>query len=358
MTARSSSYRAPANAAFAQSPTALDGSDDPSATLHALLDQSLALAPEYGDGLSSHLPMALHALHLLGADSHRLHDFYGRYSTRLSPQQQQQPAAADAADAPSLGRIEDFARWRRLLARRLNDDGVDQVLREMLPVLARGSAGAAFHGLIRTGHAVRVGHAGELGAALAYWASRYHALPMESAEPLDLQGWLSGLVDIAKRHAGTWPSRDLITEEVADRATAPSFAEAASALDASRLLEVARLAALLYAQTRDFTVLHLVTSSEAATLLKPWMSPEVQQSIVPALAGGLLASGVLEDPRLDAWFNTPPDLNSVPGWPTLARQAVSQQDDHVMKLVAACRSLDASMPDVAWRAAASKALRT
>jgi hypothetical protein len=301
--------------------------------------------------------MALHALQLLGADSDRLRNFYGLYSTRLSPLQHPLAAGAAAAEAPSLGRVEDYTRWRAWFERRLNDDGKDQVLRDMLPVLARGSSGAAFHGLIRTGHAVRVGHAGELAAALAYWACRYHPLPVESIETLDVLGWLAGLADIARRHAGTWPSRDLITEEVADRAAAPGFAEAACALDASRVLEVARLAALLYAQTRDFTVLHLVTSSEAVSLLEPWMSPEAQQSIVSALAGGFLASGVLEDPRLDAWINTPPDLSPAPDWPTLTQKAVSQHDDHVMKLVAACRSLDASMPDAAWRAAASKALR-
>ena len=39
-----------------------------------------------------------------------------------------------------------------------------------------GVAAAAFHGLIRTAHAVQSGHAGEVAAALAYWAWRWQPL--------------------------------------------------------------------------------------------------------------------------------------------------------------------------------------
>lgn len=322
--------------------------------LHALLDRVQTLEPEYSGGLSSHLPMAMHALHSIGAEPERLQDFYDRYSTRLSPLPD--PSPVPASEEPTLGRIDDFPRWRTWCIRRIDDDGVDHVLCEMLPVLAQGSAGAAFHGLIRTGHAVRAGHREELASALAYWAARYHPLPVCSGERVDARRWLAGLADIAKRHAGTWPARNLITEEIADRAAASGFKEAANALDASCLLELARIAAQLYIRTRDFTVLHVVTGSQAARLLKPWMSPEAQQSFVPALAGGLLASGVLESSQLDSWLSRPSGLAAAPPWSSIAPQAVIQQDAHVIKLVAACAELDVALPDAVWRTAAAKAI--
>jgi hypothetical protein len=40
---------------------------------------------EYGGGLSNHLPMALWALHRLGADEARIDSFARGYSTRLAP---------------------------------------------------------------------------------------------------------------------------------------------------------------------------------------------------------------------------------------------------------------------------------
>ncbi len=52
-------------------------------------------------------------------------------------------------------------------------DGVDATLRTLLPDLLPGVAAAAFHGLIRTAHAVQSGHADEVAAALAYWAWRW-----------------------------------------------------------------------------------------------------------------------------------------------------------------------------------------
>ena len=53
------------------------------AVLNELLDIGLRYAPEYQGALSNHLPMALGALHALGADGDRLHDFFDRYAPRL-----------------------------------------------------------------------------------------------------------------------------------------------------------------------------------------------------------------------------------------------------------------------------------
>lgn len=322
------------------------------ATLHALLDEALCLAPEYGDGLSSHLPMALQALYALGADAPRLKAFFDHYRARLEPVDQ---VAAPGFAAPELGQFEHFPIWRERYARRLQADGLDAVMRDSLPHLMTGAAGVAFHGLIRCAHAISSGHQGELAAALAYWAARHQPVPCARAVPMEFDEWVSGLVALARQHGAAMPNRPLITQSIDDWARAPGFNAIAGALDAAKLPDVARLAARLYTHTRNFTVLHVVTASEAAHRLQQWMEPPVQQALVPALAAGCLASSVLEDGRLQTWLQTAP-VGEAPGWDQLVALAVEQDDDHVIKLVEACRSLDQCHPDPVWRHTAARAV--
>ena len=63
-------------------------------TLTALLDRAQAFAPEYSGSLSRHLPMALVALHALGADTPRMEAFFARISARLNAA----PSTAAASD--------------------------------------------------------------------------------------------------------------------------------------------------------------------------------------------------------------------------------------------------------------------
>ena len=54
-----------------------------SETLQLLLDAQLQLPAEYQDQLTSHLPMALQALHSLGATPQRMQAFYAAYAKRF-----------------------------------------------------------------------------------------------------------------------------------------------------------------------------------------------------------------------------------------------------------------------------------
>ena len=86
------------------------------------------------------------------------------------------------------GQTDAFAPLRATFAAALARDGRDAVLRAALPALLPGVAAAAFHGVIRTAHAVEAAHDGELAAALAYWAWRWQPLapaPRGAALPVD-----------------------------------------------------------------------------------------------------------------------------------------------------------------------------
>lgn len=323
--------------------------DDSHATLLALLDEGLGCWPEYRAQLSSHLPMALDALQQLGASSARLREFNAHYGARLQPM----PSNPSAAERPQqFGRIDDYPQWFAHYRAALAADGRDTLLRAELPALMTGVGGVAFHGLIRAGHAVRHGHAGELAAALAYWASRHKPLPQPSdMRPLALPDWLAALRALPGAEA--MPKRGLISERMADWGERADWQAVAARLPATELPALARAAAALYAATASFTVLHMVTASAALLALRPWLDDEAERRhFIHAAAAALMASGVVQHTA-----GLAPPIATPPDWPALAAGAIAQHDDHVIKLVAACHALEAADSAPVWHAAAARALR-
>ena len=132
--------------------------------LHAALDRAQAFAPEYGERLSNHLPMALTALSGLGADELQMEKFlvWGSVRLALAP-----PDAAPCANWTAVrGQPKAFAAVRAHFARDIATLGAQDTVRAALPWLADGVGGAAFHGLLRTAFALIAEHDSELASGL------------------------------------------------------------------------------------------------------------------------------------------------------------------------------------------------
>lgn len=296
--------------------------------LHTLLDHAASLPAEYDHGLSSHLPMALHALQQLGAGEDRLQAFYERYAARFGEQRVSVPALQRMADWPSYrGDWSAFDALRGHFSAAIAGEGAPAVLRAALPFLWTGVAAAAFHGLIRTSHAVETGHAGELAAALAYWAARWRPVEgVPTTQPaLGFDAWFERFVD-----AGATEVLDarLISRAIdTARGTAPFRADAARlAPPADPVGTLASHAARLYAQTRNFTVLHIVTAARAVRVLSEF-SPPPPEALWPAVAAALMAAQVK---GRSARPTMPAD------WAGVIAAAIDSDNDHVIKLVHAC----------------------
>ena len=348
------------NTAVLDSPAAF--AVDRRAVLHGLLDDALAYGPEHGQGMASHLPMALAALDGLGAHEAQMRSFFAHYARRLEPVAMPRGGVKPVDDWRRLrGRIEAFQPLRASFARLLARSGADAVLRDAVPALADGVSGAAFHGPIRAAHAVEAAHEGELAAALAYWAARCEPLPAPGPAPLRIAGvtaWLDALD--ARRLAfdpGWRASAPLISARMQQAALTPPYIELAGALavdgvaPAALLVDLAKACAARYAATGNFTVLHMATASRALRVLARWL-PAGADALAPLLHAVAAANLAARAAPLQRHAD-----DGEPGWEDVRRRACASDDDHVIKLVHAAAMQQGELPDAVWLEAARTAVR-
>jgi len=305
--------------------------------LHILLDANLELPPEYREGLSNHLPMALQALQSMGASRSRLQAFNAHYRRHFDGPV---PAVAPA-----------FAALLARFDQALQQEGEVVVLRRELPGLLPGVAAAAFHGAIRTAHALQAGHRRELAAGLAYWA--WHSQPLQApaaaSQLLAFDDWAQRL---RQQAAGWRSSAPLISDRMADATQAPVYRALAGALAPTPdlLQRLAGLALETYLLSRNFTVLHMITGLRALRVLLPHAGelPDLQPLLQRVFTAAYLAANIKP-------LAAPPPKGDA-SWARLCETATRSNDDHTIKLVHACREEAAVYGEARYLEAAALAL--
>ena len=321
-------------------------------TLQSLLDANLNLPPEYRGGLSNHLPMALQALQSLGAGAERMQAFHATYSQRFE-RRKALPLAEPAADWRLLRGQGDERTHASLVAtfeQAIAREGESVVLRRLLPDLLQGVAGAAFHGVIRTAHAVQSGHRGELARALAYWAWRWQdlTLPDPVGVPLTFEDWSERLVNESSPERFAAPS---ISRRMALATASPVYLSLGAALapQADLLQCLAGLALGTYLKSGNFTVLHMITGLRAVRVLLPWV--EDAQALHPIIVRAFTAAYLAAQIKPMAMQ----PVSASPSWPDVIAAAIASDDDHVIKLVHACREEFSAYGDARYLEAAALA---
>lgn len=307
--------------------------------LAAALDATAHCGPEDDAGLANHLPMVLHALDELGADAARLERQLARALPRFSRPVERLPPRCLVVWAAQRGEPAAYPALAAHFEADLAARGAAPVLREALPLLVDGLATAAFHGLIRTAHAVEAGHRPELARALAHWASRWRTVPRPAGLPSMAWGKWVGALDAADSLPR--PGGRMITERIMQVVAGPVYARLAGRLriDAGVLRRLSLRAARAYARDRDFTRLHLVTSARALRVLSPWFADPADTvgRYADAFAAAWLASGGPVGPAQPDRGRSAAVPTSPAEWPRLAAEAIACDDDHLIKLVHACR---------------------
>jgi len=337
-------------------------------TLDDALTVFSATAPKYGAaGLANHGPMAAEALAHLGRHD-AIPGWVAQYRARLDDAPPPTRPLTEAEWPAALGRADRFPGWLALFEREIADRPVAAVVGEWAPRLLPGSVGAATHGLIRTGHALRgLGDADtpprrlEVANALAFWASSYQELP---GPPLLIgrEGVAAALADLPYLPEDA-PRPFLISDRVAAVADiADEFEQAVASLgwtgSAFDLLDqLATGGALAYLRNADdggvIGLLHAVTSPLACELVLPWLAEEDRDAALGYVWQAVAALHVGYD--IDRLALAPTE--TLPSTDVLVESAVASGDEHAIKLTEAALRCFGRTGDAALLLAAADACR-
>lgn len=338
----------------ASAPSATPGGGGPAeaqpatAALDAALRQFHDSDPEFGGGMSNHGPMASEALETMGYPD-RIEPFAARYRERLEPMTSghaMTDAEFDAAVGNPGARVDLIA----TVSRRVRDAGPQATLGALVPRLLPGLVAAAFHGTLRTAHAVRAWtrhdaavRQTEIAHGLGYWAARYVTLPGQpGGKPeagVSVVDALSAvpLVPAEQRGGG------LIVDRFGVLSALPGYAEAVARWDPDAVSPHETLDALSAAAARllltnssgrsRFVYLHAVTGTAAIRTLLDVLSPADQKEAARHLFGAVAAVHATHGEAGDALARAWPMSQADPA--ALRSAAADSTDDHTIKLVEA-----------------------
>jgi hypothetical protein len=312
-------------------------------TLHDLLDRNRAFALA-ARGTTNHLPMALIALQRMGASDFRLLEYFAWWETHKAlphaPALLFAQAGDDPRDTQDWLALRGEARAFEALSRRfeawMKRDGAAPVATAVWQRLDGSVATNAFHALIRLAYGLEAGHRGEAAAGLAALVVAHLELGLRLDALESAPSVPAALDRIHRAMEGAVFAGGAITGALKRAAADPRLQAALSvpALHTSqRLRAMAQAAIALYAQTQDFTVLHLVTMLHAArVLLQRCPGLDTPRQHLALWSAFCTAYAAVGSPRLMA-VEAP---DEVLDWPQIFAAAVAHQDDHVIKLSHSC----------------------
>ena len=305
--------------------------------------------PEYAGRLANHGPMAAQALVALDRPD-AVVPWVETYKKRLLAH----PGGTRAIDAKDWraalgdnGRVGD---WIVFFRGQLQERPWKTVLSEWTVRFSPGVVAAAFHGAIRTAHAVRSleeqetpARVRELAEGLGYWAATYNALP-ESPSPAKPpagrkpSGAIAGVPILPKDKQISYGN---ITDRLAPLDAFPPFFGVADAVDPSGdpsafMSDLTETFATVYlaSATRGtvITFLHGVTGPAAVRTLLPYVSPEEQRRLLRYTWQACASFSSSAGGRTAA----PPADASLPSREELTERAIATGDEHSIKFTEAC----------------------
>jgi hypothetical protein len=313
--------------------------------LKNLLAKSRYYLPSYRGGLCNHCSMTIIALDRMGAAPKRVQKYAIAYLRKM----ELAPVPGEAIDAENwrhrLGDESAYCDYLGFFRREVGRLNARAALRTYLPQLAPGLGAAAFHPVIRTAYGVIVEDSEEIAVGLAYWASRYLALPERADLPAELPFTPSDDPQQILRKTRTWPGLDFTPDADAliDRAmlkaadpTLFPLLVAALQIDDLTLDRLRQTAALLFLGVNDFNSLHAVTGLHAARILSDFavdrraFAREVWRALLALYLS--LDRPEIPTPAAAAELTT----EDLPDWNAILPAAVADDDEHVIKLVFSC----------------------
>jgi hypothetical protein len=336
--------------------------------MEAALERLARTGPEYHGRLANHGPMAAEALVVMDRPD-AVVPWVDYYRKRLD----EHPSGTRPIDAAQWrdalgdgGRVGD---WIVFFDRQIDAKPWKTVLVEWVPRLSPGIIAAAFHGVIRTAHAVRSLDAketparrAELAEGLAYWAATYNALPESRPRTPGRRKPSEAIAEVQAVPAEKRQSYGNIVDRLTPLDTFAPFAGVADLVDASgdssafisNLTETFAAAYLVNVPRGGsvITYLHGVTGPSAMRLLLPHLDAAARAEMLrygwQGAAGVYSASGGVA---------APPAVREPTGsFDDLIDRAIATRDEHAIKFTEACRRENALNPKPVYFAAARDAV--
>ena len=297
-----------------------------------MLEQQLVQAQKYGidtgvSGNTNHLPMALIALSKLGASNAQLTSFYSNYRDGLVPLKEHERMAGFEW-RENLGNQDAFNDYLAYFKAQISVHGLSEVTIAHIDTLIQGCGSSAFHAMIRLSYGLQEENDTEVAFGLAHMAA--HSLSIHLPANSDLTA--SHIIDNALSAFSDFSfSANSITQRMGAVIHDDRFIAVNQFPQKATLSQLSQLFAELYLTTRDFTVLHAVTSCHAMQLILPYCKNP--QQALQYYWSAILAA-VLSVEKLT--YHTEVSYADCP-LEQLNLETIRQSSDtHVIKLVWSC----------------------
>ena len=305
-------------------------------------------------GTTNHCPMMLSAACSLGADTSQLQALYQHWLAHYAL-----PSTTTAAHigmhelAKVRGQGHFFSSTRAAILRQMQQQDAHQLARQLLGMFPPAPLTMAFHAIIRLAYALRTGHPGEIASGLAALICGHLPTGIDSSSLAYCDSPADGFSRIAAALQGRVFEGRMITEKIRAVLNDPAFLTHCPQLqEPQRQWPALReLVLQLYAQTKDFTALHLLTGLHAwRTLLM--FDPALNQAELaqefwlaccaayasigaPVLTAKRPAGFAMQSASLaEAQLLTNAEAEA--SWQAVIHKALLSQDDHQIKLTHAC----------------------
>lgn len=294
---------------------------------------------DYNGGLSSHIPMVSYSLYELGVSFDEISEYLDKTIKRINISKEDFTEVYNIDDEnfeKYLGAENSFGSYYKYFSKKLNEENYKEMLGDFLPKLINGVAGRAFHPLIRLSYAVRSDNEEEVVKSLSYFASKY--LPHKFDDlPSNSENPLGSLIDLVESVKEEKYNGDLIADRIDKVYRLEGFKNNAFTLKGNSeelLSQLDKIINKLFVETKNFTILHAITSKEAIRALLPLVKDKenILQNYWLAVLAAYITVDSPEVKDLDIYI--PTDL---PEFKEIISESIASDNDHTIKLANSCR---------------------
>lgn len=309
---------------------------------------------------ANHAPMVLTALSRLGAPDSRLDRYYSRliFPQPVDGGSVHDTPITEGTWSAHLGDMRHYRGYCNYFLGRLRELGAKPLLHTHLDTVLPGLGASAYHALLRLAYAVDAGHDKEIAFALAGLAAGFIPSPdspplSKPASPSEILEALSGLASLRSVE----PDPRSISGRFQQFYSQGDFARGLRPVRVDPLRPLDEISGLLadaLARTRDFSILHGVTSCHALRLVLPYCHdvPGTVSRYWHSICAVYLAArnkGVRFDHPLPT---------ATLSWDELKQRALASDNEHVIKLTYTCLREDENYGRRIYRDLAQREIAT